>query len=674
MGQGIFQTWLLYVSRLQRLIALLFSCFCVPIVSAELTLYIHSNTPPFEWREGDHERGFNPELAQYIADEMDISLLLEQRNLTEVVDAIASQETSGIAFVADSTASHPLLTYSKPLNTTYAAAYNRKGQAQIDDFGDLKGKRVGIKKSSFVARYMQKNTSGIDLVYFKSNAEAFLLLADGGLDYVISEFYCSWHLLSLFDNIKTGSGPLIRGNFYIISSSLNKSLSAHINSVVERLSQDGTLDQLTKRRVDFGRERIDSVTIKNNSLHAAIGFGVFSSIGLIVTLVGSFHLRRRKLYLQQELNERKAAEFRIREISVLFQSVLDDMPHGIIIWDEYGSPLWSNTKFESKLTGRQLTSSNGWPFNFDNLFQDFCQQHQPNFIELRDEDSFWNIQIHRIDHGRVLVMLEDTTERTQLRIENDIAARQVALGEISAGIAHEINNPLGLINESVRFIRYFLADVSSVLPEIEAQDPHWRIAGMLPAEALAEIDYQVESMEHSVGNMSRIVKGLKTLSQPGSVRHYAPVSLVQVIDSALWMTSSQTKRHQLHWESGSEALYVFGDEVQLQLVVINFIQNACQAIPNEAQGKIEVGIGCGGDKVWLQVRDNGIGISAHQLERICEPFFTTRRNEGGTGLGLALCNRIILEHRGQWNIQSEQGQGTSMTVSFEQIHAPTAPS
>ncbi|QBF82424.1 transporter substrate-binding domain-containing protein [Shewanella maritima] len=601
----------------------------VKATAQELTLYVHSNTPPFEWLDDGEEQGLNYELAQAIAKELSVSLQIQRRELGSIVDALSSFEHNGIAFVADNGHSHAQLAYSMPLSATHASAYNLKGQSQIENLGDLDGKRVGVKKGSFVARYLAKHSNNIDVVYFSSNAKAFSAMTRGELDFVLSEFYCSWRLLSLYDNIKTASAPLIRGNFYVVSNLTNQSLAEQVEAVVLQFYQNGTIDRMTKRWVGFGKEKIDLISIKRNSLYAAIALGVASVIGMIITSIMTLRLRQHKLRLQQELNERYAAESRIREISELFQSVLDDMPYGVIIFDAHGEQLWSNNKFESQLANRSLHCANGQIFEFEKLFSGCCDQHDSNFIELSGDGTYWHIRVHPMGCGRVLAMLEDTTERTQLRLENDKAARLVALGEISAGIAHEINNPLGLINEAVRFISYFLADARTVIPEIEQQDPYWRVAGLKPSEALVEVDYQVESVEQSVANMSRIVNDLKKLSSPRSEYHYAPVPLQQIIDSALRMTANQLKRHRLVWNPPVEPVYVMGDEVQLQLVVINFVQNACQAIAAGDCGTISIDIRECGTQVSLEVKDNGVGIAPQLLDRIREPFFTTRRSEGG---------------------------------------------
>ncbi len=647
----------------------LFFLLTLSPVTHGINLYVHSNTPPFEWKEEEQEEGFNLDVARKIATASQESLKVQRRSLFAATEIISRQDKNGIAFVADTPVSQFQLARSMPLLSTYASVYNRVGEVQVANFNELIGLKVGVKRGSFIQRYLQEQFPHIQLFPYQSNEVAFAAMTERELDVVVAEFYCAWRLLMQFHNIKTASPPLINGNFYLMSNPLNLQLAASIDEEIERLYRAGQIDALVMKWMGFGKEKLDLLLIKQKTYEIGTIIGVLSFFGFILTLLISYKLRRKKHQLQQELNVRKLAEQRVSEVSLLFQSVLDDLPHGISIWDKQEGEIWSNGKLNVCTPSLCFTDMEDKLFDFDLVLNEFFQSKQAVIFDIKSEGNYWQLQLHLVAKGQALIMLEDTTERMQLRIDSDMTSRLIALGEISAGIAHEINNPLGLIAQSIRHIQHYLQDSQAAINEIAALDPQWRLIGMSPDEAKEEVSYQCESIEQAVGNMSRIVQDLKCLSRPKEMRNYGQVSLNSVIECAIRMTSNSIKRLRLNWLPNEIPLMLYGDEVQLQLIVINFIQNACNALTDNPEPQISINTGRQGNRIWFEVKDNGSGMDKSLIKRIKEPFFTTRRGDGGTGIGLAICDRIIQEHGGKWSISSLPNQGTTMLVEFDEVMA-----
>jgi two-component system NtrC family sensor kinase len=108
---------------------------------------------------------------------------------------------------------------------------------------------------------------------------------------------------------------------------------------------------------------------------------------------------------------------------------------------------------------------------------------------------------------------------------------------------------------------------------------------------------------------------------------------------------------------------VLGDSLQLQQVVLNLLQNGLQALP-DAKGELRLETGRSASGVYLSVRDSGAGIAAEHLPHIFEPHFTTKAPGEGTGLGLSIAYRIVQDHGGTFDVQSEKGAGTTFTLNF----------
>ncbi len=177
------------------------------------------------------------------------------------------------------------------------------------------------------------------------------------------------------------------------------------------------------------------------------------------------------------------------------------------------------------------------------------------------------------------------------------------------------------------------------------------------------------SINEGSERISRIVNDLKRYALPTIANEYQPISLNEVVEVSLRLTANQTKIFNVTTDLLAPSPIVIGDAQQLHQVLINLIQNACHAIRQDAECyecKEHINIKtCVEDKhICLVVSDKGAGMDRATLQRITEPFFTTRRSSGGTGLGLSVCSRIIKEHKADMQITSRLGKGTVIKIRF----------
>jgi signal transduction histidine kinase len=214
-------------------------------------------------------------------------------------------------------------------------------------------------------------------------------------------------------------------------------------------------------------------------------------------------------------------------------------------------------------------------------------------------------------------------------------ARLASMGELAAGVAHEINNPLGVI----------LGFTQELLEKTPADRPEHATLKILEQESL---------------RTSRIIRELLEFARPQAPQMTA-VDLVTIIESSLPLLESSLKKGkiELQRELAAELPPVAADPHQLQQVVINLMLNAIHALPHG--GQIVLAAAAENGSVRFEVRDNGEGIARENLGRIFEPFFSTK-GKRGTGMGLAICKRIIEDHGGEIAVDSAPGRGTSVRV------------
>jgi signal transduction histidine kinase len=217
--------------------------------------------------------------------------------------------------------------------------------------------------------------------------------------------------------------------------------------------------------------------------------------------------------------------------------------------------------------------------------------------------------------------------------------RLSSMGKVAAGVAHEIRNALGVIKNSVYYLKGKIEDVAGVERKIPVEK-HMRI------------------IEREIDISEDIVSDLLTFASP-LVPHVKEIDLHKLLGEVLERVSFPKKIVvELVVNSDSHAPKIRGDSVLLGQVFFNILQNARQAMPDG--GSVSVSLSPGEEGVFVRISDTGVGISAKNLELLFEPFFTTRAK--GIGLGLSLSKRIIDEHRGRIEVESEEGKGTCFSV------------
>jgi signal transduction histidine kinase len=240
-------------------------------------------------------------------------------------------------------------------------------------------------------------------------------------------------------------------------------------------------------------------------------------------------------------------------------------------------------------------------------------------------------------HTENLESLVAQRTREKLRAE-----RLAAVGTLAAGVAHEINNPCGII----------LNRIECVAQDVEARC----------GECFALRDLEV--VRHNASRVATIARGLLDLSRDEE-EPTAEVSLGDLVARIAAFVGAEFRASGITLEitPARRPALVVGNESRLEQLVLNLLLNALQATPSG--GRVRVGVTTHGPgAVVLEVTDTGCGIAQDSWERIFEPFYSTRRNSGGTGLGLAAVQNIAAGHRARVVVESEPGRGSTFRVIF----------
>jgi signal transduction histidine kinase len=252
--------------------------------------------------------------------------------------------------------------------------------------------------------------------------------------------------------------------------------------------------------------------------------------------------------------------------------------------------------------------------------------------------------------GRVLV-LRDLREVMGLRSRLITSGRLAAVGQLAAGIAHEINNPIAYVNANLGALR---AIVDGLTEKLEHG----------PSEAQELIDESLEGIQR----VAAIVRDVKSFSHAGAPERRA-IDIAKLLDAVLRVAAPQLRYGRpVERRYGKAVPAVLGDPQELQQVFLNLVINAGQAVRGDQE--IRVITRHEHDRVIVLVVDVGCGIPDGMLESVFDPFFTTKRVGEGTGLGLSIAHEIVRRHGGALSVRSALGRGTSFRVELPIADGP----
>ena len=305
------------------------------------------------------------------------------------------------------------------------------------------------------------------------------------------------------------------------------------------------------------------------------------------------------------------------------------------------------------------------------------------------------IKSHQDDLSRYSSLLEgQVAERTSaletvnLQLDETYsqllqAEKLAALGQLAAGVAHEINNPIGFVSSNLGTLNGYLKDLLKIVEAYEdviAAQPGktQEYADLQSLKAELDLDFLrtdapqliTESLD-GVTRVRGIVKDLKNFAHVDVSPEWGAANLHECLNSTLNIANHEIKYKATVIKDYGELPEVECLPSQLNQVFLNLLVNAAQAIPENGQGTITVRTSADSENVRIEICDSGCGITPENIKKIFDPFFTTKPVGTGTGLGLSLSYGIIKRHHGRIEVGSEVGRGTTFRITLPIRHAAT---
>lgn len=273
-----------------------------------------------------------------------------------------------------------------------------------------------------------------------------------------------------------------------------------------------------------------------------------------------------------------------------------------------------------------------------------------------------------------LGILQDITERKKMEDQARLQQHQLmqadkltSLGVLVSGMAHEINNPNQVIMANSVLMMEVWKSIIPILDSHYEKSGDFVLGGLSYSEIIEKIPVLLEGIHTMSAQIKNIVAELKNFSRQEAYCLEQSIDINQVVRCSVELSIGYIKKatRSFKVEYDKDLPYVKGNFQKLEQVVINLIQNACQALDSRQESIL---ISTSYDKkrrsVQITIRDEGVGISSADLSKVTDVFFTTRRESGGTGLGLSISSKIIEDHSGALNLISEPGKGTTATIAL----------
>jgi PAS domain S-box-containing protein len=430
-----------------------------------------------------------------------------------------------------------------------------------------------------------------------------------------------------------------------------------------------------------------------------LGCFVYSSI----LAIGVFkHRRAYDIFAQMRIKMEalsETAEKALRESEEKYRTILHSLEEGYFEVDLAGNLTFFNDAFVrwSGYSREELLGMNNRQFMSEEtakkVFQVFNGVYRTGAsanafdweMIKRDGTRGWidtSVSLIRDSNGQSIGFRgigRDASQRKQMEEEARVhqqqlmhAGKMVALGTLVSSVAHEINNPNNFIMLNAPLLKETWQHILPILDEYYENNKEFMIGGMRYPEIRERIPRLLSGMADGSKRIQQIVEDLRGFVRRDSSDMNQSVDVSAVLRSAISLLSNMITKSTSHFSvQYAERLPTLkGNSHRLEQVMINLIQNACQALPDKRKAiSLSTFYNEKISGIVVKVRDEGTGIPAEILPHITDSFFTTKSDSGGIGLGLSISSRIVKEHGGTLTFVSEPGKGTTAEIILPALQA-----
>lgn len=625
-------------------------------VESSIKIGADNHLPPYSYvNDNGIFKGFSLDIIRAIAIEAGIDIEVHPMPWYMLKDKLTSKEIDA-AIGMNVNTNDPSLVVSEPLIISSEAIFVHRNNKYIIHLEDLKNVRVAIHRGNVSHQVL--NYIDADNIRFADNQQQGIqMMMAGEVDAFVGDKLTGLYTIQKWkqDNfIKIVGDPINEKRYSLVVREEDKDLIKLLNKGLHSIKSNGTYDKIYKKW--FGETLNPSLRVIRKIL-------IISGIALIIILIVFILVLRWNSALKKEVGKR-TAELDIVNKQLLYQKkqlenadrfkeeILNGVLSGIITVDRCGNITFINSRgldiFELKkenMLGQNINKT---------ILADFFDQEK--IANVMERGSYYRNQEVNVTHGGTaktfncniyplresenitgaIINFRDITQEKKLKAELARKDKIQALGLMVAGFAHEIRNPLTSIKTFIDLLPY-------------------KLNNRVFREKFMEI------VPKEINRLTSLITDLLEYSKPRKPNREV-IKVKEILDSIYHLLQKQIGDKSVNFMVNvDENAYIYADKHQIKQVFINLILNSLEAIPHA--GLIKVTTKCVNGLTEIIIEDNGKGIPQEHLDKVMDPFFTTKKD--GTGLGLFICYQIVQENGGNINIESQIDTGTKVTIKLQ---------
>ncbi len=614
--------------------------FAEPLNANARTLRVagDNNYPPYEYIDVNGVyKGFNIDIMRAMAIELGLDIELIPTNWENALSMLKNGEVDAIQGMTVSPGREVLFDFSNEIVLNSQSIFVLNSTSYISDLSDLSGKKVSIQDDDITSEIL-KNYPDIEVIERINQYESIRLLLDGEVDAFIGNRLTGIYNIQRFgltESIKIVGDPLSTTPYSVAVINGNEELLTLFNKGLEEIKANGTYDKIYSKW--FGENIVDVNQQWKDALYILLAV-------MIVVLILFMFIYLINRQLKKEVAQRT---YELNLSNMFKDKVLNNIENGIIAFDSQMNVLQYNP-LSIEILERNI--DNG--MNYNEIIADRIPEEATEKIkrgESWESNLDWIMENGQIKHtyctlspikdqdkveGYILSM-SDRTSQVELYNMAKHKDKMQSLGVLSAGLAHELRNPLTSIKTFIDLIPFKIGD----------DNFKRELMNIVPKE---------------LKRLDNLVSSLLDYSKPrGSQPKNVNLSEIIYEISTMFKKNLQEKNVKLISSNIDINLYV--DESQLKQILINIILNSVDAIEVE-EGIIEITADEMDNKSTIIIKDNGKGIEKEALGKLFDPFYSSKSS--GYGIGLSITDRLIRENHGTIKIESELGKGTSVIIQL----------
>lgn len=599
------------------------------------TLYFSSdkNAPPFAFIEKDNGQ-YKGLVLDYVS-ALSIELGIDIEFVPQVWEDVISSVTSGDADMCDvfpSEEREKYLMFSKPIYSLRAIAIT--SSIDITNIDDLSEHTVSIPAGDYAVEFVNKNIPNVKVVETQDLYDALIAFRDGKVDAVIGDEPVMLNFAKELD----------MENVYILDSALyerevcigvNKSDTLFVN-----ILNKGILNLKKKNFIEKIQQKWFGITVPISKykmpekLLLAINALITSLVLIFIGMaIWSYVLQNEVKKRTDDLNKSKNN----------LQNTVDALNSFLVCIDENSCIVSVNKSFYDYLKKDNVHIEGN---NYKNIpILDFIDIHQEKQInnEFSFENKYFQFSISELKYSdfKYLIVIEDITDKRISQKQVLQQNKMIALGQLAAGVAHEIRNPLGLIQNYCYILKTYVINNDKLATE------------------------SIDVIESSVNRVDKIVNNLLEYSRTENDKSSC-VNIKETLTKIIMFDNKLRNRNDIDVSINCKDDIIFYTRVEsLNHIILNLLSNSADAMPDG--GKISIYCEVENNYLIVNFKDSGTGINQENIDHIFNAFFSTKNVGQGTGLGLYITYNEVKKIGGEIQVESKIGYGTTFKMKFPSI-------